>query len=120
MRGPSPYPFFAFILGVFYCFFPLFLLLPQWLKALLGLYGVSYAGMILLSIVTVKKAGLDDQIIFQIMYPSIAVLATGYGLIFIRQVSDRILDQAKETLEDLRKAGDKNRSLMLESAAQLK
>ncbi len=117
-EGPQTIPQFALILGSFIVFSAVFVT-PRMVKVLLGLFGISYIGIIALSYVTVKKAGLEDKVLLQIMYPTIAVLAIGYGLIFIRQVFDRILVHVKESLDDLKKAGEKNRTLMLESAVQL-
>ncbi len=117
-EGPQTIPLYAVIIGSFTVFSAVFVT-PLMVRILLGLYGLSYAGIIVIAILTVRRAGLDENVLLQIMYPTIAVLAIAFGLIFIRQVFDRILDQVRASLEEVRKAGDKNRNLMLESAAQL-
>ena len=117
-EGGQTIPLYAVIIGSFTVFSAVFVT-PLMVRILLGLYSLSYIGIIILSILTVRKTGLEDNVLLQIMYPSIAVLAIAFGLIFIRQVFERILDQVRTSLEDVRKAGDKNRTLMKESAAQL-
>lgn len=116
--GVDTFPLYAVILGSFLIFAGVFVT-PRMIKFLVWSYVISYMGIIIISFFSVKARGSEVNLGIQIIYPSAAVAAISFGLVFTRKAFDQILSHTQDTLTKVESMSERNRSIMKESARQL-
>lgn len=118
-RGPETLALYALILGSFLVFGSVFLDSRPVLFSLVGIYAVSFAGYAVWISASGIRGASGTSLIQEILYPAIAVAVISFGLVSIRLIFDRILQEAHENLDRSRSMEERTRKIASESAAQL-
>lgn len=116
--GPETFGLFAAILGSFLVFGAVFIDARLILFGLCGLYAASFFGFIAVTAVTGRGVGPEGLTVVEVVYPTIAVLATSLGLIGTRIIFDKNIAGTLATLEEVRLMSERTHSIASDSAQQ--
>ena len=118
-EGPETLALFAVILGSFLVFGSVFLDSRPVLFSLVGIYAVSFTGYAIWISVSGVRGESATSLTQEILFPAIAVAVISFGLVAIRVIFDRILEEALENLDRSRSLGERTRKIASDSATQL-